>query len=167
MEIAEIAKEDILYLDESGFDMNMQKEYGWESRDKRLIADRSGNKGIRETVIAVRDHNHDILASFRFEGYTNKEIFKQYLTEVLLPLIQGKTIILDNAKFHKGSDIEDLVRLSGNKIKYLPPYSPDLNPIEKKWAQLKKLYRKLTYKFKNKIMLLDILLSGRNYQPFC
>lgn len=141
----------------------MQKEYGWELKEKRLMADRSGKRGIRATVIAARDHNNDLSASFRFEGYTNKEVFKRYLKEVLLPTIRGKTIILDNAKFHKGLDIEELVIASGNKIKYLPPYSPDLNPIEKKWAQLKKLFRKLTYRFKDKMMLLDILLSGLQY----
>ena len=69
------------------------------------------------------------------------------------------TIILDNASFHKGEDIELLIEKSGNKIKYLPPYSPDLNPIEKKWAQIKRLYRKMTYKFENKMELINLLLN--------
>ena len=147
----------------------MQKEYGWELKKQRLMAERSGKRGIRITVIAVRDSNHNLLATFRFEGYTNKEIFKQYLTKVLLPIIKTKeqTIVMDNASFHKGEDVTKLIESSGNKLRYLPTYSPDLNPIEKKWAQIKKTYRKMTYKFEDKLELLDELLSGRSYQLFC
>ncbi len=155
-------------MDESGFDLNMQKEYGWELKPKRLLANRSGNRGIRITVIAMRDSTNNLLATFRFEGYTNKEIFKQYLTEILLPSIkENKTIIMDNAKFHKGKDLKDLIESSGNKLKYLPTYSPDLNPIEKKWAQIKKIYRKITYKFEDKLELLDDLLNGNKYAVSC
>ncbi len=136
--------------------MNMQKEYGYQLKSQRLIANRSGKRGIRITVIAVRDSNNNLLAVFRFEGYTNKEIFQQYLQEILLPVIKkDQVIILDNAKFHKGEDIRRLTEEKGVKLKYLPSYSPDLNPIEKKWAQIKKIYRKMTYKFENKLELLD------------
>lgn len=148
--------------------MNMQKEYGYQLKSQRLMADRSGKRGVRITVIAIRDSNHSLLATLRFEGYTNKEIFKQYLTKVLLPILKkDQIIILDNAKFHKGEDIKELIESKECRIKYLPSYSPDLNPIEKKWAQIKKLYRKLTYKFKNKIELLDGLLGGNKYAMSC
>lgn len=147
----------------------MQKEYGWELKKQRLMANKSGKRGVRITVIAVRDKNHNLLAPFRFEGYANKEIFKQYLTRVLLPLIKSKEkiIIMDNASFHKGDDITKLIESSKNKLKYLPTYSPDLNPIEKKWAQIKKIYRKMTHKFENKLELLDCLLNEESYQLFC
>lgn len=146
----------------------MQKEYGYQLKSERLIANRSGKRGTRITVIAVRNSNNDLLATFRFEGYTNKEIFKQYLMKVLLPIVKkDQIIIMDNAKFHKGNDIKELIESKECKIKYLPPYSPDMNPIEKKWAQIKKLYGKLTCKFKNKIELLDKLLSGNKYAISC
>ncbi len=80
---------------------------------------------------------------------------------------KNQVIILDNAKFHKGNDIVELVEAKGGKLKYLPAYSPDLNPIEKKWAQVKKLYRKLSYRFENKIQLLDWLLGNNGRQQFC
>ena len=132
------------------------------------MADKSGTRGVRTTVIALRDHNNNLVAPFRFEGYTNKEVFKQYLREVALPqLLPDQVMILDNAKFHKGEDIRKLVESAGHKLKYLPTYSPDLNPIEKKWAQLKKLYRKWTYRFKDKLELLDGLLRAKSYQQFC
>lgn len=144
--------------------MNIQKEYGYQLKSQRLIANRSGKRGVRITVIAVRDSNNNLLAVFRFEGYTNKEIFLQYLQEVLIPIIsKGQVIILDNAKFHKGNDIKELIESKECKVKYLPSYSPDLNPIEKKWAQIKKIYRKMTYKFENKLELLDNLLNGNKY----
>ena len=99
-----------------------------------------------------------------FEGYTNKTVVKEYLKKVLLPITkQGQVIIMDNAGFHKGDDIEELIESKNCKLKYLPSYSPDLNPIEKKWAQIKAWYRKLTHKYEDKteLILFPITLSLR------
>ena len=139
----------------------MIKEYGYELTFKRLLADRSGQRGERISVLSALDHNNNLIAPMIFEGYTTKEVFKAYLQKMLLPAIKNKnmTIILDNAPFHKGEDVKELVKGSGNNIKYLPPYSPDLNPIEKKWSQIKKLYRKMTHKFEDKMELINLLLN--------
>lgn len=146
----------------------MIKEYGYELTFKRLLADRSGQRGKRISVLSAINHNNLLISPMIFEGYTNKTIFKTYLEKMLLPTIKDKnmTIILDNASFHKGDDIKELIEKSGNNIKYLPPYSPDLNPIEKKWAQIKKLYRKMTHKFEDKVKLIDRLLIDNSYQEF-
>ena len=67
--IKEISKEVIFYLDESGFDIDMQKQYGFATKGQRLLAEKSGNrKGKRILVIAVRDCKHNLLHSFYFEG---------------------------------------------------------------------------------------------------
>ena len=137
----------------------MIKEYGYQLKSKRLLSDRSGQRGNRVSVIAARNYNNDLLAPFMFEGYTNKGIFIGYLKQVLLPsLKKGQVLIIDNASFHKGDEIRELVESKGCSLKYLPTYSPDLNPIEKKWAQIKAWFRKLTYKHKDKIKLLEMLL---------
>ena len=92
----------------------------------------------------------------------NKELFKKYLSEKLLPnLPKNSYLIMDNASFHKGKDIEDLIKSYNINLMYLPPYSPDLNPIEKKWSQIKSLYRKLTNNFEDKFKLIEHVL---NYQ---
>lgn len=138
----------------------MIKEYGYQLKSKRLLSDRSGKRGTRITVIAVRDHNNNLSAPLMFEGYTNKTVIKEYLQKVLLPIIKkNQVIIMDNAGFHKGDDIKELIESRGCKLKYLPPYSPDLNPIEKKWAQIKAWYRKLTHKYDNKLELIEMLLK--------
>ena len=138
----------------------MIKEYGYQLKSKRLLADRSGQRGDRITVIAARDSNHNLLAPFMFEGYTDKVVFKEYLEKVLLPVIKkDQVIIIDNASFHKGDDIRELIESAGCKLKYLPTYSPDLNPIEKKWSQIKAWYRKLTHKYENKLELIELLLK--------
>lgn len=150
----------IIYIDESGFDMNMDKEYGWQLLGKRLKAYKSGKRGKRVSVIGGRDESNNLIAPFTIEGYTNKEVFKFWIKEILLPSLENSKscIVMDNASFHKGSDIEEMIEKGGHMLQYLPPYSPDLNPIEKKWAQIKTLYRKWTYFYNDKMELLDMLL---------
>lgn len=141
----------------------MQKQYGWSKKGIRLLSEKSGNrKGKRVSVIAVRDCNHDLLHSFYFKDSTNKDVFKTYLKKVLLPnLPYNSYLIMDNASFHKGKDIEELIAKSKVNLLYLPTYSPDLNPIEKKWSQLKSVYRNLSDYFEDKMKLLDIILTNK------
>ena len=73
-EIDQIPQKLTLYLDECGFDLNMIKEYGYQLKSQRLLAERSGQKGDRITVIAVRDCNNNLLAPFMFEGYTHSDL---------------------------------------------------------------------------------------------
>jgi transposase len=138
----------------------MQKQYGYWNKSERLFAEKSGSrKDKRISVIAVRNHRHQLLHSFYFKGSTNKEVFKTYLTEILLPnLPQNSYLIMDNAAFHKGEEIENLITSANINLIYLPTYSPDLNPIEKKWAQVKSCYRKLSYYFEDKIKLIEMVL---------
>ena len=103
-------------------------------------------------------------------SYGDKDIFKNYLKEDLFPYIpRGSYLRLDNAKFHHDSKAEiadksietiaDIAAEFDVTLLYLPAYSPDLNPIEKKWAQLKYWYRKLRGKHKLKRELLESLLG--------
>lgn len=143
----------------------MAKLYGFSKIGQRIMAEKSGNrKGKRISVIDVRNHKHQLLHPFYFEGSTNKEIFKTYLTKILLlNLPKDSYLIMDNSSFHKGEEIENLIKESNIKLIYLPTYSPDLNPIEKKWAQVKYYYRKLTHYFEDKIQLLDLVLTENKY----
>lgn len=79
-----------------------------------------------------------------FEGTCDSSLFNTWLKEMLIPnLIPGQVLILDNASFHKSAESQKLVEAAGCKILFLPPYSPDLNPIEKYWANMKKKVREL------------------------
>ncbi len=83
------------------------------------------------------------LAPFMFRGGCNRDLFEGWLEKFLVPQIKfGDAIILDNATFHHGGRVEELIESAGGKVLYLPAYSPDLNRIEKCWAWLKARIRK-------------------------
>lgn len=78
-----------------------------------------------------------------FDDNINSDIFYAWTTNELLPVLPANTVIvLDNATFHKRQDIQSAIRKAGHTLEYLPPYSPDLNPIEHKWAQAKNIRKK-------------------------
>ncbi len=81
-----------------------------------------------------------------FDGNINSDIFYAWATQELLPKApENAVIVLDNATFHKRKDILEAIEGKGHVVEFLPPYSPELNPIEKKWAQAKSIRRKFDY----------------------
>lgn len=87
------------------------------------------------------------LAPFYFTGYCNTEVILAWVEHILIPELEpGQTVIWDNAKFHKSPEIEILIESAGCKLLFLPPYSPDLNPIEHFWAELKAWIRRFRTK---------------------
>src|SRR5688500_10189727 len=82
-------------------------------------------------------------ASLVVEGSTNGTVFHTYLQEVLCPTLErGQVIVMDNLSAHKGERVRELIESKGCELIYLPPYSPDFNPIEEAFAKLKALLRK-------------------------
>jgi len=78
-----------------------------------------------------------------FDGNINSDIFYAWITNELLPVLPANAVVvLDNAAFHRRQDIQSVIRKAGHTLEYLPPYSPDLNPIEHKWAQAKNIRKK-------------------------
>jgi len=87
--------------------------------------------------------NRHLIAPFTVEGACNRVVFETWLETCLLPVLKlGQVVVLDNATFHKGGRIEQLIQKAGCKLLYLPPYSPDLNKIERCWSWLKSRIRK-------------------------
>lgn len=141
----------------------MKKEYGWKERGQRLYDKRSGNrKGKRITVIsAYSNQTKDLIAPMYFEGNTDTEIFNQWIEEFLIPELKpDQTVILDNAAFHKSQKTKELIETAKCNVLYLPPYSPDFNPIEQKWGHVKTHVRKIRDKFQNFNECLDVVLLG-------
>jgi len=78
-----------------------------------------------------------------FEGNINSDTFNAWAEQDLLPKLPKETVIvMDNAAFHKRQDTQQMMKKAGHILEYLPPYSPDLNPIEQKWAQAKAIRRR-------------------------
>lgn len=131
-----------MYLDESGVNDTIQRVFGWSPRGEKIHGEVSGKARKRLSIIAALNA-HAIKAPFFFEGYTDTAVFNGWVADCLVPELQpGQTIILDNASFHKSPKTKMLVESAGCHVKYLPTYSPDLNPIEPQWAILKARIRK-------------------------
>lgn len=135
-------REDLVYIDESGLDNREEYGYGWNEKGERFYDFKSGTRSIRVSLISALCQGK-LIAPLTFEGSCNRLVFEQWLSEKLLPLLTpGQTLILDNATFHKGKKVRELIELAGCELQYLPPYSPDLNKIEHYWFPIKNHVRK-------------------------
>jgi len=121
--------------------------YGYSPKGERLYALKSGRRSGRVNMIAGLC-NQQLLAPFTIEGACNRTVFETWLETCLIPSLKpGQKLVIDNATFHKGRRIEELVEAAGCEVWYLPPYSPDLNKIERCWSWLKSRIRKCLDKF--------------------
>ena len=133
----------MIYIDESGFDEKLRRDYARAPRGEQIVVDVKGKRAQRVNIIAGL-FNHQLIAPFMFQGYTKATLFNKWLKELLLPCIPKKSIIImDNASFHKSKETQELIENAGCQLLFLPPYSPDYNPIENYWAILKSKIRKI------------------------
>ncbi len=132
----------LVYVDESGMDERDDYGYGWSPAGERIYGLKTGRRQGRVNMIAgYRDGQ--LIAPFTVTGACNRTVFEIWLETCLLPVLKpGDWVIVDNATFHHGGRIAQLIAAVGAQVVYLPPYSPDLNRIEKCWAWLKSRIRK-------------------------
>jgi transposase len=133
----------LVFLDESGVNTGMTRLYGRAFEGERVV----------DYIPDVRFQRTSVLSSVRsdgscvpivFSGSLNGELFKQYLKEFLVPTLkEGDIVIMDNLSSHKVAGVSEVIENAGAKIMYLPPYSPDLNPIEQMWSKIKAYLRKI------------------------
>lgn len=132
----------IVYIDESGFAHDMPRTHGYSLEGKRCYG--THNWQARGRTNAIGALIGKLLATVGlFETNVNADVFYTWVTQDLLPKLPPDcVVVMDNATFHKRQDSQDAIRKAGHTLLYLPAYSPDLNPIEHKWAQAKALRRK-------------------------
>jgi len=134
-----------VYLDESGMDDNEVSAYGWSKKGERLCCMKNSLRNERYSMIGSLINNV-LIAPFVFTGMCDRDVFEIYLKEVLIPALKpGQWIIMDNASFHKGGKIRELIETAGCFLKYLPAYSPDFNPIEHHWSGIKSRLKKFLF----------------------
>lgn len=105
-----------------------------------------------------------LIAPLVFEGYTDTNVFNQWLESCLLPeLPPGYTIVIDNASFHKSQKTIELIESAGCRLLFLPPYSPDFNPIEEWWAILKARIKAIIPNIENIHQAIDNVFQNMNY----
>lgn len=132
----------VIYVDESGFAHDQPRTHGWSVRGERCYGTQDWQARGRTNVIGALLNNR-LLNVGLFQGSINSDVFHAWLIQELLPQAPPEAVIvMDNAAFHKRHDIQAAIKQAGMTPEYLPPYSPDLNPIEHKWAQAKALRRK-------------------------
>ncbi len=148
-ELQKIKTESIVYCDEVGVHDNIAPIYGWSEQGKRSYGERDGRSKEKLNIVAGLN-NKTLIAPFEYSGNTDGSVFLDWITNHLCPCLkEGQTVILDNASFHKAKEVKDAIEKVGCRLLYLPPYSPDLNPIEHCWANLKNCLRKIRRKFDN------------------
>ena len=136
--IKNIAPKSLVYIDESGIDMTICKERGWGKKGKKLVGKKSGKYYERTNIIAGLVNNKPI-APMIFNGSCNTLLFEAWVEEFLIKELKpGQVVIMDNASFHKSEKTRALIESVKCSIIFLPPYSPDLNPIEKFRANMKR-----------------------------
>ena len=128
-----------MYVDESGFERAVTRNYGYAPKGQRVYGLRSGNRRPRTSLLAAKTPGQPLAATMLFEGTCNTLVFNAWVEQFLVPLLsENHVVVMDNAIFHKSQRTKDLITATGATLLFLPPYSPDLNPIEKAFAHLKR-----------------------------
>lgn len=133
--------EHLVFLDESGVNTDMTRHYGRAPSSQRSV-DHAPLNTPRTTTILSSIRLDGEKAFTTYQGGTTGESFVQYLKETLLPTLRpGDIVVMDNMRSHHVKAVRDTLEAAGMGILYLPPYSPDLNPIEKMWSKVKAILR--------------------------
>ncbi|MGI8757357.1 MAG: IS630 family transposase [Acidimicrobiales bacterium] len=128
-------------MDETGCDERVQREYGWSRCGEVCLGTRVGR--ARERLSVVDAWHKDaakpgLMAPLSFDGTCHSRWSEVWLRLMLCPLLRaGQAVILDNARFHRKKAVERILRRVGCTAVFLPPCSPDLNPIERQWHSFK------------------------------
>jgi len=133
--------EQLIFLDESGFHIAMTRGYARAPRGQRAACRVPRNWGQNHTLICTLGLTGP-MAPLVVEGSVNGAVFEWYVREVLCPsLLPGQVVVMDNLSSHHRASIRTLIQDQGCELMFLPPYSPDFNPIELMFAKLKALLR--------------------------
>lgn len=132
----------LVFVDESWASTNMTRRYGRCRRGERLRMSVPFGHWKTTTFIAGL-RNSGIVAPFVIDAPVNRKIFETWVERVLVPELRaGDVVVMDNLGSHKGPRVRSMIEAVGAELRYLPPYSPDFNPIENAFAKLKALLRR-------------------------
>ncbi len=141
--LAAVSPAQLVFVDESGANTKMTRLYGRSPLGQRLVDRHPQGQYQTSTLIgAVRLRGP--CAPWLFEGPMDGEMFLAWVRQGLAPQLQpGDWVILDNLATHKVSGVCEAIEATGARLRYLPPYSPDFNPIENLWSKVKQILRRL------------------------
>jgi transposase len=131
-----------VFVDEMGTNTSLSPLYGWSRVGERLRAEAPKNWGKNVTLLSSMSIE-GMGPSVAVEGATTRTVFEAYIEQALAPSLRPRqVVVMDNLSAHKGGRIWEIIEERGCELLYLPPYSPDLNPIEEAFSKVKGLMRK-------------------------
>ena len=129
------------FLDEFGVHLGMTRLFGRAAPGQRVVEATPGNSGTHYTVVAALGMK-GVSAPMIIEGAMNQHMFAAYVESELAPALKsGDIVVMDNLSAHKSGKARLFIEARGARLEFLPPYSPDLNPIEKCWSKVKNALR--------------------------
>lgn len=135
------AKRRVWFLDETGMNLSLTRKYARSFGGNRASGNMPKNYGQGVTLLGVMNGNGE-LATLEVRGATDELVMLSFINEVLSGvLLPGDCLVMDNLSSHKTRRVQTALAALGVEVHYLPPYSPDLNPIEKCWSKLKTYLR--------------------------
>lgn len=132
---------DLVFVDESGVATNMARLYGRAPRGQRARGAVPHGRWERLTILGGLSLG-GLTACLAVEGAADTAVMVAFVRHALVPTLRpGQTVVLDNLSVHRAAAVRRLIEAAGCRLLFLPPYSPDLNPIEQAWSKLKGLLR--------------------------
>ena len=136
-----VVVDQLKFIDECGVHLGLTRLYGRAAPGQRVVEATRGYSGPNYTLVAALSST-TVSAPWLLEGALNGLAFQTYVAQVLGPTLQpGDVVVIDNLSAHKGVAIRAAIEARQARVVFLPPYSPDLNPIEKCWAKVKTALR--------------------------
>jgi transposase len=138
----EVDAERLVFVDEMGTNVSLSPLYAWSRKGERAFGSAPRKWGKNVTLLASIAPE-GLGPCLAVEGPTTREVFEAYLEHVLAPTLRpGRVVVMDNLSAHKGGRVKEIIEGRGCELLYLPPYSPDLNPIEQAFSKIKGLLRR-------------------------
>src|SRR5215216_6359557 len=132
----------MVFVDECGAHTSLAPLYAWAPRGRRAYAKVARNRGKNTTLLASMSAE-GMGPCVAIEGTTTAEVFEAYVEQALAPVLkEGQSVVMDNLSAHKGKKVRQLVEARGCRLLFLPPYSPDLHPIEEAFSKMKASLRR-------------------------
>jgi len=167
-----------VFLDETGLNTKMTRLYGRARRGERVVG-AVPHGHWRTTTFIAGLRQSGVIAPLVLDGPMTGAAFRAYIEQALAPALEpGDVVVMDNLAAHKAAGVTEAIATAGGSVLYLPPYSPDLNPIEQFFAKLKALLRKAAARTKEALwaatgQLLDLVppsecrnyLANSGYEP--
>ncbi len=132
----------LVFVDEMGSNTSLAPVHAWSRRGERAYLSAPRNRGKNQTLLASMS-SEGMGPTLAVQGGTNKAVFEAYVELVLAPSLRpGQVVVMDNLSAHKSEEVRELIEGRGCEVLFLPPYSPDLNPIEEAFSKIKGLLRR-------------------------